>query len=299
MASLPSFAPKTGGILRLVGECRELGDDHDTWRLHLVERLAQLVDAEIGICGEMAACDGLQPRKLGVTTGGGENGFDRAGLARPGRGFPAEIRSAFGRPSRISAGCETMTGSACRGATSSRIATGIGPGLPDWDGDRRGPRPVLLPVAARRRGVLPLIEFFRAIGRARLPRRNDRARPRGPRRIAPLVGGPLARFAEPSPTGPCPPLPPGARLPAGGGRRQADRRPTGPERPHRQRIHEGDLPPLRHAEPPRTAGALGPARFGPPADLDRGLTTATLHNALIVRSRALDRTTRPHFDLPV
>src|SRR5262249_27638858 len=34
-------------ILRLVGECRDLGDDRDAWRLHFIEQLAGLVDADM------------------------------------------------------------------------------------------------------------------------------------------------------------------------------------------------------------------------------------------------------------
>src|SRR4051794_18812612 len=65
-------------ILDLVGECRELGDDPGTWRRHAIERLARMVDADLGFGGEMAGCLALRPRSLGHADWGWENGFDRA-----------------------------------------------------------------------------------------------------------------------------------------------------------------------------------------------------------------------------
>jgi DNA-binding CsgD family transcriptional regulator len=64
-------------ILRLVGECRELGDDHHAWRNHLLSRLARLVDADLGFCGEMAGLRARRAATIGVTHWGWENGFDQ------------------------------------------------------------------------------------------------------------------------------------------------------------------------------------------------------------------------------
>ena len=64
-------------LFRLIGECRELGDDHHAWRDHLVSQLARLVDADLGFCGEMT---GLREQKrvtIGITQWGWENGFDQ------------------------------------------------------------------------------------------------------------------------------------------------------------------------------------------------------------------------------
>src|SRR4051812_20146249 len=55
------------GILGLVGECREQGDDGLAWRRHLIEGLAGLVDADLGSAGEMQGCRELTIRDLGVT----------------------------------------------------------------------------------------------------------------------------------------------------------------------------------------------------------------------------------------
>jgi DNA-binding CsgD family transcriptional regulator len=41
-------------IQHLIGECRELGDDVATWREHLVEQLVGLTGGEIGFSGELA-----------------------------------------------------------------------------------------------------------------------------------------------------------------------------------------------------------------------------------------------------
>src|SRR5690349_6726366 len=68
-------------IIRLVGECRELGDDRHAWRSHLVEQLARLVDADLGMCGEQAGCLDAAARDLGVTEWGWERGFERAPVA--------------------------------------------------------------------------------------------------------------------------------------------------------------------------------------------------------------------------
>ena len=40
-------------VFRLIGECRELGDDPLAWRMRLVERLKKLVGARVAMCGEI------------------------------------------------------------------------------------------------------------------------------------------------------------------------------------------------------------------------------------------------------
>jgi DNA-binding CsgD family transcriptional regulator len=64
-------------ILRLSGECLELGDDHHAWRLHLVSGLARLVDADLGFCGEMTGLRDKRAATMGLTHWGWENGFDQ------------------------------------------------------------------------------------------------------------------------------------------------------------------------------------------------------------------------------
>jgi DNA-binding CsgD family transcriptional regulator len=53
-------------IVQLVGECRELGDDRLVWREHFVASLARLVDADLGSVGEMQGCRSLKVRDRGV-----------------------------------------------------------------------------------------------------------------------------------------------------------------------------------------------------------------------------------------
>ena len=64
-------------ILRLIGECRDLGDDRVSWRDHLVASLARLVDADLGSVGEMAGCRSLTVGDLGVAN------WMQPGLADP------------------------------------------------------------------------------------------------------------------------------------------------------------------------------------------------------------------------
>jgi DNA-binding CsgD family transcriptional regulator len=64
-------------ILRLVGECRDLGDDPRCWRSHLVAGLCRLTGAGMGVAAEMGDCTRGPRRDLGTATWGWENGFDR------------------------------------------------------------------------------------------------------------------------------------------------------------------------------------------------------------------------------
>jgi DNA-binding CsgD family transcriptional regulator len=54
-------------IWELVNECRALGDDCKIWREHCVVGLARMVDADLGMAGEMAGCHTLAPRDLGAS----------------------------------------------------------------------------------------------------------------------------------------------------------------------------------------------------------------------------------------
>src|SRR4051812_5212094 len=54
-------------VWELVNECREMGDDCKTWRDHWVVGLARMVDADLGVVGEMAGCHSLALRDLGST----------------------------------------------------------------------------------------------------------------------------------------------------------------------------------------------------------------------------------------
>src|SRR3954468_24952070 len=71
-------------ILRVVGECREQGDDRIAWREHLIASLSRLVDADLAVAGEMQGCHTGVVKDLGVTP------WMQAGI-----GDPAVIESAL------------------------------------------------------------------------------------------------------------------------------------------------------------------------------------------------------------
>src|SRR5437660_1446016 len=64
-------------LVRLVVECRDLGDDARRWRTHLVAGLARLTGAGMGISAEMGDCVRGPRRDLGAADWGWENGFDK------------------------------------------------------------------------------------------------------------------------------------------------------------------------------------------------------------------------------
>lgn len=54
-------------ILDLLGDCRDLGDDRVAWRVRLAEGVAALTDSDMVLNGEMGGCQRLALRDLGVT----------------------------------------------------------------------------------------------------------------------------------------------------------------------------------------------------------------------------------------
>ena len=69
-------------VHQLVGECRELGDDPTLWRRHLLTRLGRLTGG--GFCVAAEVGDGKQPSRYdqGTIDLGADNGFDRTGWLR-------------------------------------------------------------------------------------------------------------------------------------------------------------------------------------------------------------------------
>jgi DNA-binding CsgD family transcriptional regulator len=55
-------------IFRVIGECRHFGDDPIQWRDHWLTELARLTGAVYGAAGEIAGCRALRPKDLGVRT---------------------------------------------------------------------------------------------------------------------------------------------------------------------------------------------------------------------------------------
>jgi DNA-binding CsgD family transcriptional regulator len=189
-------------ILRLVGECRELGDDRDAWRHHFVEQLAGLVDADMGDCGESGGQGATGQRSLGVTHWGSGNCGDLAAfgelnamIARD----PALYELLFRYFERL-AGDD--------GVCHSRREIIL---------DREWYPSASYQVVHRTLGVDHVLWCFRSIGRGAVDefsgamlyraigRRDFSGRDRLVVReahaaVAPLIGGALARFNEPSPS---------------------------------------------------------------------------------------------------
>jgi DNA-binding CsgD family transcriptional regulator len=67
-------------MLRLLGECRELGDDPIVWRHRLMGGIARLVDADFAAGGEMQGCATGAVRSSGAAVWGLDHGFDLRGL---------------------------------------------------------------------------------------------------------------------------------------------------------------------------------------------------------------------------
>ena len=196
-------------IVQLIGACRELGDDAPSWRAHLIAGLASLTGADLGSAGEMGGCRSPSPRDLGVTF------WMADGLADPFvlEAVAAELRrdptwapillQYLGRSKEPGGSCLTR---------------------PDLLADREwyasrdfqlAQRPCGLdhilwcfvaisgPASADNSGVI----LCRVEGRRDFSSRDRAIVREAHEALAPLVGGALARYAEPSPLG----LPPKTR----------------------------------------------------------------------------------------
>jgi DNA-binding CsgD family transcriptional regulator len=74
-------------IARLLGECRELGDDPVVWRQHFYAGLGRLLGSELVLGGEVAGCLKGPMRMSGGTAWGFEHGFDIRGYQLLGENF--------------------------------------------------------------------------------------------------------------------------------------------------------------------------------------------------------------------
>lgn len=188
-------------LIRLAGECRELGDDPLAWRSHLLSTLADLVDADLGSAGEMRGCRSLRVADLGVTL-----------WMRPALFNPALIDTTMddfrNDPARTPILLEYFRRNAlAEGACLART---------DLRDDKAWYASNDYQVTYRPCGTDHILFCFRPIAH---PADDDnaglvlaRAKGRPPfggrellivgeahAAIAPLIGGPLARYADPSP----------------------------------------------------------------------------------------------------
>jgi DNA-binding CsgD family transcriptional regulator len=189
-------------LYELANECRERGDDADAWRRHWFAGLGRLTGADLVVGGEKTWLRDGGGETLGVADWGFEAGFDRAVWGRAVAAFdenatysPVEVaymkRSENGAPGTALARTDLLT-------------------------DRQWYPSADYEVICRQVGVDHLIRCYQAVGPAAaeaynavivsraVGRKDFTAREKAIVReshalLAPLVGGALARFGEPSP----------------------------------------------------------------------------------------------------
>jgi DNA-binding CsgD family transcriptional regulator len=190
----------------LIGECRELGDDPVRWRRHVLVGLARLTGGGFCVLGEIG--DGKLPSRydLGAADLGTDNGFDRAGWLRCLKEFGADP---FMNPHM--------------NATFDRAPPGAVLPRADLVPDRDWYRSFTFQTCLRTLGVdagiicmrpIPgapddynVLWLLRPIGERDFTGRQRAITAEVMAMVAPLLGGSLARFSEPSPTA----LPPRVR----------------------------------------------------------------------------------------
>lgn len=187
-------------VMRLVGECRDLGDDHDAWRSHLLAGLADLIDSEFGCTGEMGGCLSLDLKDLGVVYWWRDrslwpNPLDDEAMAfiRDPNNWPAQGRYHLASRDDVGA-CLTrrdiIDDEEWKSVSDYRLC------LEMMAIDHRlwCFRPIPGGVDEHVGSI-----FYRVEGRRDFSPRDRTVVGLATELIAPLVGGPLARFAEPSP----------------------------------------------------------------------------------------------------
>lgn len=187
-------------IGRLVGECCELGCDREAWREHMLARMADLVDAEIGMTGEMAGCRALRPESLGVTTWGWQTGFVARDV------FDGHVEALVDDPSYSPVMLKGL-GSLATGPAACFSRTDVEPDASwyasvDYRAIQRsyGADHILwcfqaIPAAISDESVGFII--MRAQGRRDFGGRERALAREVVAAVAPLVGGPLARYSDP------------------------------------------------------------------------------------------------------
>lgn len=198
-------AEEIHALYRLVGECREVGDDPALWRPHFLTGVARLAGA-----GAAVEYEGKWPplRIFGAAVWGLENGFDRRAFER--------MNAEFARTGRTTP---------MMGPYSAAVERGGGPALtradvlPDADWYRSAYyREYHEPSGADAMMYCANAQLPGGCGQSALilvrPTREADFAPRARSvvqeiyaAVVPLIGGPLAGFADPSPAA----LPPRTR----------------------------------------------------------------------------------------
>lgn len=202
---MKSAAPRIGdlrAVYELTNQCRDLGDDNTVWRRHWFAGVAALVGADLVLGGELGGVRAGVPRDLGTAEWGWENGFNRAGwlrsleLLRENPGYSSLMSEYGGRV------CQT-DGVALRGSELVREV--------EWV------REVEYQEVYRTIGVHHNLWCFRfiggaadevhgqiigrAVGRRDFTEREKAIVAEAYAALTPLLGGALARFSEPAPSG--------------------------------------------------------------------------------------------------
>ncbi len=182
----------------LAGECRELGDDPVLWRRHQLAGLGRLTGGEFCVAAEVG--DGKQPSRsdLGTVDSGADNGFNRAHWLRALTEFRVD---AFFNPHM-----NAYFDRAAWGVVQPRAAF-----VPDQDWYSSICYQEVVRALGADASLLCLrpihgtsvdycgIYLLRHIGAREYSGREQAIAAAAMAVVGPLVGGPLARFADPSP----------------------------------------------------------------------------------------------------
>lgn len=189
-------------VHRIIGECRDLGDDPARWWRHLFAGVDRLTDGGVVMGGEIAGVRSSQPAVAHPVDWGWENGFNRVGWERA----TAELRNNPRMTRTLTFARYVARTAASNGACLARTDL-----VADVDWGRAWDfRNIVEPAGAdhslycfrsipgpgdRHAGVI----VARALGQRDFSARHKAVVQEAVALVAPLVGGPLARFGEPSP----------------------------------------------------------------------------------------------------
>jgi DNA-binding CsgD family transcriptional regulator len=189
-------------VILLVGECRELGDDPHQWRDHLAGGVAELTCAGVAISAEIPNGDVALRRATGEVSIGWDRGFDQTGYVRLQAAFVERSAAFIPHYGPYTAIRERDEGVAL---TRADLISDRAWYRSEYYRDFHQPlggdailycyRPIPADPAALNGFIL-----VRATGKADFSPHQKALVHELNAAIAPLIGGPLARFGEPCPT---------------------------------------------------------------------------------------------------
>ncbi|WP_152052478.1 response regulator transcription factor [Tautonia marina] len=187
-------------IHHLIGECRELGDDVTTWHQHLIEQLIKRLGGTVGLSGEQIDIHSGRMRFLGQHDWGWESDSSRA--------YFFDVFSQF----VDTPGLSTLTTYSRKMIEHDGICLSRSTLFSEreWKATQDYEaflRPIALDNPLWCMRSIPGVKGDESIGVTLLKTRGDREFDGRDRAfvqelvtvLAPLAGGPLARFSEPSP----------------------------------------------------------------------------------------------------